>query len=65
MYVYHCDWNSSKRQQVEIYTWRPEQTEIELGDYLGDMTNELDESDYIIEFVSGGYEKLGLCDKEW
>ena len=54
MYVYHCDWNSSKRQQVEIYTWRPEQTEIELGDYLGDMTNELDESDYIIEFVSGG-----------
>ena len=28
--------------------------EIELGDYLADMTNELDESDYIIEFVSGG-----------
>lgn len=39
---------------MEIYTSRPEQTEIELGDYLGDMTNELDESDYIIEFVSGG-----------
>ena len=28
-----------------IYTWKPGQTEIPLGDYLGDMTNELDEGD--------------------
>ena len=34
-----------------IYTWKPGQTKIPLGDYLGDMTNELDEGDYIVEFV--------------
>ena len=37
-----------------IYIWKPGQTEIPYGDYPGDMTNELDEGDYIMEFVSGG-----------
>lgn len=34
-----------------IYTWKPGQSEIPLGDYLGDMTNELDDGDHITEFV--------------
>ena len=36
-----------------IYTWRPGQPPIETGDYLGDMTDELD-GDTIKTFVSGG-----------
>ena len=36
-----------------IYKWRDEQTEIETGDFLGDMKDELN-GDHIIEFVSGG-----------
>ena len=47
-----------------IYTWKPGQTEIPLGDYLGDMTNELDEGDYIMEFVSeGGAKNYGYATK--
>ena len=46
-----------------IYTWKPCQTEIPLGDYLGDMTNELDEGDYIVEFVSGGAKNYGYATK--
>ena len=46
-----------------IYTWKPGQTEIPLGDYLGDMTNELDEWDYIVEFVSGGAKNYGYATK--
>ncbi|CAH3124157.1 unnamed protein product [Pocillopora meandrina] len=46
-----------------IYTWKPGQTEIPLGDYLGDMTNELDEGDYIVEFVSGGAKNYGYATK--
>ena len=46
-----------------IYTWKPGQTEIPLGDYLGDMTNELDEGDCIVEFVSGGAKKYGYATK--
>lgn len=38
-----------------IYRWKPGQPEIELGDYLGDFTNELKpEHGYIKEFVSAG-----------
>ena len=36
-----------------IYKWCDGQTKIETGDYLGDMTDELD-GDHIVEFVSGG-----------
>ena len=36
-----------------IYRWPPGQTEIPLGSYLGQFTDEL-EGDPIIEFVSGG-----------
>ena len=28
-----------------VYKWKPGESEIALGDYLGDMTNELDEGD--------------------
>ena len=38
-----------------VYTWKPGESEIALGDFLGDMTNELEEDEgYITEFVSGG-----------
>lgn len=30
-----------------IYRWKPGDPEIPLGDYLGDMTNELEEGDWI------------------
>ena len=46
-----------------IYTWKPGQTEIPLGDYLGDTTNELDEGDYMVEFVSGGAKSYGYATK--
>ena len=41
-----------------IYVWSPGSVEIPLGDYLGDMTDEL-EGDYIEEFVSGGAKNYG------
>ena len=36
-----------------IYQWKEGQTEIETGDFLGEMTDELD-GDTIVEFISGG-----------
>ena len=45
-----------------IYKWKPGDPEIELGDYLGDMTNELDE-DFITEFISGGAKNYGYITK--
>ena len=36
-----------------IYRWKEGQPQIDIGDYLGDMTDELD-GDVIVEFVSGG-----------
>ena len=41
-----------------IYRWRGGQPSIPLGDYLGDMTDELD-GDTITEFVSGGAKNYG------
>ena len=41
-----------------IYRWRGGQPSIPLGDYLGDMTDELD-GDTITEFASGGAENYG------
>ena len=37
-----------------IYRWKPGQLSIALGNYLGDMTDELKPGDYITELVSGG-----------
>ncbi|PFX12657.1 putative DNA polymerase [Stylophora pistillata] len=42
-----------------LYRWRPGESEIPLGDYLGDMTNELDADDYIMEFISAGAKNYG------
>ena len=41
-----------------IYTWRPDQHFIPTGDFLGEMTDELD-GDTIDEFVSGGAKNYG------
>jgi hypothetical protein len=48
-----------------IYRWRHGQPDIPLGDFLGDMTNELDDDDYITEFVSGGPRELRLHHSLW
>ena len=42
-----------------IYRCKPGEADIPLGDFLGDMTNELDNGDYITEFVSGGPKNYG------
>ena len=42
-----------------IYIWKPGQIEIELGDYLGDMTNELDRTRL------RRCEELWVSNKEW
>ena len=41
-----------------MYKWRPGQPSIAIGDFLGDMTDELD-GDVITEFVSGGAKNYG------
>ena len=41
-----------------IYRWKQGQCEIETGDFLGEMTDELD-GDHIVEFVSGGAKNYG------
>ena len=46
-----------------IYCWQPGQTEIPLGDYLGEMTNELDEGDHIVDFTSAGPKNYGYVTK--
>ena len=42
-----------------IYTTKPEQPRIPLGDHLGEMTNELDDGDFITEFTSAGPKNYG------
>ncbi|PFX27098.1 hypothetical protein AWC38_SpisGene8231 [Stylophora pistillata] len=42
-----------------VYKWKPGESEIPLGDYLGDMTNELEDGDYIVEFISAGAKNYG------
>jgi len=41
-----------------VYKWKPSQPSIAIGDFLGDMTDELD-GDVITEFVSGGAKNYG------
>lgn len=47
-----------------IFRQLPGQPTIPIGDFLGDMTNELDGDDYIVEFVSGGAKNYGYQTKE-
>ena len=42
-----------------IYKWRPGQPDIPLGDYLGEMTNELEGGDFIVDFSSAGPKNYG------
>ncbi|CAH3144149.1 unnamed protein product [Porites evermanni] len=46
-----------------IYRWRPGQPSITTGDFLGDMTDELD-GDVITEFVSGGAKNYGYTTRQ-
>ena len=46
-----------------IYRQLPGQPSIPIGDFLGDMTNELDGDDHIAEFVSGGVKNYGYRTK--
>jgi hypothetical protein len=56
--VLYCDTDSV------IYRESPNPDEnLKLGKFLGDMTSELDEGDYIKEFVSGGPKNYGYVTK--
>ena len=46
-----------------IYRCKPTQPKVPLGDYLGEMTDELEGDDHIIEFVSGGPKNYGYKTK--
>ena len=46
--VIYCDTDSV------IYSAKPGERKLPLGNYLGELTNELDADDYITEFVSSG-----------
>jgi len=47
-----------------IYLEEPGQPNSALGDYLGEFTTELDDDDYIVEFVSGGPKNYGYATKK-
>lgn len=42
-----------------IYSHQPGQVDIPLGDYLGEMTDELEGDDYIVDFTSAGPKNYG------
>ena len=42
-----------------IFTTKPGQLRVPLGDYLGEMTNELDDNGFITEFASAGPKNYG------
>ena len=42
-----------------IYSHKPGQAELDNGDYLGELTNELDPGDHIVDFTSGGPKNYG------
>lgn len=46
-----------------IFSWKPGQPDIPLGDFLGEMTNELNDGDYIIDFTSAGPKNYGYKTK--
>ena len=47
-----------------IYVHKADEADPPLGNYLGDLTNELNEGDYITSFISGGPKKLCILYKE-
>ena len=47
-----------------IYKWAPGQPEIPLGDYLGEMTNELEDGDFIVDFSSAGPKNYGYVTQQ-
>ena len=47
-----------------IYLEEPGQPSPVLGDYLGEFTTELDDDDYIVEFVLGGPKNYGYTTKK-
>ena len=47
-----------------IYRQLPGRVTIPVGDFLGDMTNELEGGDHIVEFVSGGAKNYGYTTKQ-
>ena len=46
-----------------IYSWKPGEPDIPLGDYLGDMTDELEDNDHIVDFTSAGPKNYGYKTK--
>ena len=42
-----------------IYSHKPGQADVPLGDYLGEMTNELDDGDFITDFNAAGPKNYG------
>ena len=55
-----------------IYTLQPGELDIPLGDYLGEMTDELEGDDHIVDFTSAGPKNYGyrtkngkVCSKVW
>ena len=46
--------NQKPTTDETIFTSRPGEVVPPLGDYLGELTNELDDEDHITTFVSGG-----------
>ena len=42
-----------------IYSHRPGQHQLATGDYLGDLTDELDANEHIVDFASGGPKNYG------
>jgi hypothetical protein len=47
-----------------FFTWKQGQTMPKLGDYLGDLTDEVGGMDYIIEFVTGGPKQYAYITKD-
>ena len=42
-----------------IYSKEPSQTELPIGDFLGDLTDEVEHGDHIVDFTSGGPKNYG------
>ena len=42
-----------------IYSKEPGQPELPIGDFLGDLTNEVEHDDHIVDFTSGGPKNYG------
>lgn len=47
-----------------VYLTKENQSELELGRYLGDLTNELDQDDFITEFVAAGPKSYGYMTRK-